>query len=155
MLSAGCYICNSLQLIAERLMIAMPEFTNPFPGVVPRKMSHAELIRAIMLDIAAELEAVHVYTSHMDATDNQDAKKLLHDIALEELVHAGEFTHLLNLLDPVTATKVQEGIEEATALLAGQGSPGEEGGEETVAEEESGSPAPRGFTVGSLIGQGD
>ena len=36
----------------------MPEFVNPFSGVVPRKMTKGELIRAIRLNIAAEHEAV-------------------------------------------------------------------------------------------------
>lgn len=95
----------------------MPEFVNPFPGVIPRKMTQSELARAMMLDIAAELEAVHIYLSHMDATDNEDARKVLYDIALEELVHVGEFTSLLNRLDPVAAEKAQEGFDEVNALL--------------------------------------
>jgi len=96
----------------------MPNFLNPFPGLTPRKMSHRELIRAIMLNIAAELEAVHLYTSHMDATDNEEARKVLHDIALEELVHAGEFTNLLYRLDPAAAEKVREGMAEVEELLS-------------------------------------
>jgi len=95
----------------------MPEFVNPFPGLVPRKMSHSELVRAIMLNIAAELEAVHLYMAHMDATDNEDARKVLYDIALEELVHAGEFTSLLYRLDPISAEKAQEGFAEVEELL--------------------------------------
>ncbi|MHB0913609.1 MAG: hypothetical protein ACYC2Y_09215 [Armatimonadota bacterium] len=120
----------------------MPEFTNPFPGVVPRKMAHSELVRAIMLNIAAELEAVHIYTSHMDATDNEEAKKVLFDVALEELVHAGEFTSLLYRLDPVAAEKAKEGFAEVSQLLNSKG-PGEPEG--PVAE-------PSGLTVGSMIG---
>ncbi len=38
----------------------MPEFLNPFTGRVPdRKLSKAELVRALRLDLAAEHEAVH------------------------------------------------------------------------------------------------
>ena len=114
----------------------MPEFLNPFPGMVPRKMNQSELSRAVMLDIAAELEAVHLYMAHMEATDNEDAKKVLYDIALEELVHAGEFTSLLYRLDPTAASKAQEGFDEVSALL-GSRAPAEvapareaEGGEE-------------------------
>lgn len=122
----------------------MPEFINPFSGVVPRKMTKAELIRAIMLNIAAELEAVHLYTSHKDATDDEDAQKVLYDIALEELVHAGEFTSLLHRLDPIAAAKAQEGFGEVEALLGSQ--------EVVEAEEEpalEASAADR-LTVGSL-----
>lgn len=95
----------------------MPEFMNPFPGMGLKKMTDGELVRAIMLNIAAELEAVHLYTSHMDATDNEEAKKVLYDIAVEELVHAGEFTSLLYRLNPVAAEKAREGFEEVEELL--------------------------------------
>ncbi|MFQ6034744.1 MAG: demethoxyubiquinone hydroxylase family protein [Sedimentisphaerales bacterium] len=77
----------------------MPEFVNPFSGVVPqRKLTDSELARAIRLDLAAEQEAVHIYEAHADATDNELAKKVLRDIANEERVHAGEFQRLLNIL---------------------------------------------------------
>jgi rubrerythrin len=125
----------------------MPEFSNPFPGVVPREMTHGELIRAIMLNIAAELEAVHLYMAHMDATRNENARKVLYDIALEELVHAGEFTSLLYRLDPIAGTKAREGFDEVQDLL-GSRAPvevqvldGQESGQETGVA---------AFTVGSL-----
>lgn len=129
----------------------MPEFTNPFPGMVLRKMTHQELVRAIMLNIAAELEAVHIYTAHMDATDNEDARKVLYDVALEELVHVGEFTSLLYRLDPISATKAQEGFGEVAELLASK-APAEIITAAPAAEstEQSMIPIPQGLTVGSL-----
>ncbi len=98
----------------------MAQFINPFMGNVPRKMEKSELERAIMANIAAELEAVHLYLSHMDATDDEDAKKVLYDIALEEMVHAGEFTSLLYRLSPVAAIKAREGFDEVRELLGGR-----------------------------------
>ena len=95
----------------------MAQFVNPFVGMISRNMTHSELSRAILMDIAAELEAVHIYMAHMDATDDEDARKVLYDIALEELVHAGEFTSLLYRLDPVAASKAQEGFDEVNDLL--------------------------------------
>ena len=95
----------------------MPEFSNPFVGNIPREMSDTELARAIMLDIAAELEAVHLYTAQMDATKNEDARKVLFDVALEELVHVGEFTSLLFRLDPMSGAKAREGFEEVREML--------------------------------------
>jgi rubrerythrin len=128
----------------------MPEFLNPFTGTVTHKMNNSDLVRAIMLNIAAELEAVHLYTAHMDATDNADAKKVLYDIALEELVHAGEFTALLYRLDPIAATKAQEGFTEVQELLGGVKQPespsGDGNGKVQI-------PIPQGLTVGSLIGK--
>ncbi|MEN6519845.1 MAG: hypothetical protein ABFD46_01655 [Armatimonadota bacterium] len=134
----------------------MPEFVDPFKGLVEREMSHTELVRAIMLNISAELEAVHLYLSHMDATKNEDARKVLYDIALEEIVHVGEFTSLLYRLDPVSAAKAKEGFEEVAELL-GSKAPGEPAGVEAAAESGEGAEqvtsAPTGLTVGSLIGR--
>lgn len=77
----------------------MPEFPNPFIGKVPeRKLSFAELVRAIRLDLAAEQEAIHLYMAQADATDNALARKVLVDIANEEREHAGEFLRLLQIL---------------------------------------------------------
>jgi rubrerythrin len=77
----------------------MPDFFNPFSGTVPdRKLTNDELLRAIQLDIAGELEAIHGYMAHADATDNALAKAVLTDIANEERVHAGELIRLLGIL---------------------------------------------------------
>ncbi|MHC4592733.1 MAG: ferritin family protein [Planctomycetota bacterium] len=95
----------------------MPEFVNPFSGVVPdRKMTDSELVRAIRLNLAAEEEAVHLYESHADATDNELAKKVLHDIADEERVHAGEFQRLLSILCPDEDKLLAEGAAEVDEL---------------------------------------
>ena len=55
----------------------MPNFANPFQGNVNRKMTNAELMQAIRLDIAGELEAIYLYESHILATDDLAAKKVL------------------------------------------------------------------------------
>ena len=94
----------------------MPEFLNPFSGIVPRKMTHSELVRAIRLDLAAEEEATHAYTAHADATDNELAKKVLLDIANEERVHAGEFQRLLNLLVDDEEELLAEGAKEVDEM---------------------------------------
>jgi len=130
----------------------MPAFLDPFPGNVPREMTHGELARAIMLDIAAELEAVHLYLSHMEATGNEDAKKVLFDIAQEELVHAGEFTSLLYRLDPSAGAKAREGFDEVRELL-GSSSPyavTAAAGDAPAGEPTDAEPAVGVLTVGSL-----
>ena len=101
----------------------MPEFLNPFSGIVPdRKLTRDELIRAIRLDLAAEHEAVHLYMAHAQAADDPLAKKVLADIADEERVHAGEFARLLAILtgdeDALLAQGAQEVDEMAHELSA-------------------------------------
>jgi len=99
----------------------MPQFINPFSGVVPRKMTKSELVRAIRQNIAAEHEAVHLYLAHADATDDELAKKVLSEIADEERVHVGEFMELLRRLAPEEARFLEEGRSEVEELAEGGG----------------------------------
>jgi rubrerythrin len=120
----------------------MPEFVNPFSGKVPdRKLTRAELIRAIRLNVAAEHEAVHLYMAHAEATDHPLAKKVLVDIANEERVHVGEFSRLLEILTGDEEQWLADGKDEVDEMAAKLGS--EKGGtaENTDSEE---------ATIGSL-----
>jgi rubrerythrin len=92
------------------------DFSNPFPTNVPRKMNAAELARAIMQDIAAELDAVALYQAHIDATDDARAKKLLAHIRDDEKEHVGEFMALLEVLDPRQADYMKKGKKEIAEL---------------------------------------
>ena len=95
----------------------MADFINPFIGMTPdRKMTDRELARAIRLTLAAEHEAVHLYESLVDATDNPLAKKVLQEVADEEKVHAGEFQELLRVLLPDEQKQLDEGAEEVREL---------------------------------------
>jgi len=124
----------------------MPEFVNPFTGVVPGgKLTDSELLRALRLDLSAEEEAVHLYLSHADATDNELAKKVLRDIADEERVHKGEFQRLINILSKEEESFLAQGAEEVNAMAEGREPP-----------EEPGLPAPSAErtipTIGDLKG---
>ncbi|MFW6153597.1 MAG: ferritin family protein [Planctomycetota bacterium] len=123
----------------------MPEFTNPFGGVVPRQMTRTELIRAIRLNIAAEQEASSLYEAHADATDNPLAREVLLDIAREERVHAGEFQKLLYILEPDEAKAMAEGAEEVEEMAEHHGVTPPPAAE--VPEKAEGRPAP---TIGNL-----
>jgi len=91
----------------------MPEFGTPFSGLAKdRKLTDAELIRAIRFMVAAEYEAIQLYMQLAESTDNKLAKHVLEDIADEERVHAGEFLRLLNELAPDEQKHYNEGAEE-------------------------------------------
>ncbi len=95
----------------------MPDFADPFSGNVPeRKMTFSELIRAIRLNLAAEMEAINLYQAHADATDNELAKAVLLDIADEEREHAGEFQRLLTILLDDEEALLADGAEEVDEL---------------------------------------
>lgn len=121
----------------------MPAFANPFQGNVERKMNKEELIQAIRLNIAGELEAIYVYDAHVQATDNEIAKKVIADIRDEEKAHVGELMALLRTLDPREAELFASGEEEVREMLEDLGIavPAEESHDDT-------SPA---ATIGSLI----
>jgi len=84
------------------------DLTDPFVGLVPRKMSDSELARAIRLNIAAEVDAINLYAAHMDATDNEAARRILAHIIDEEKEHLAEFIELLKILDPKQAAELGE-----------------------------------------------
>ena len=91
----------------------MPEFGNPFAGQKSdRKLTDAELVRAIRFMIAAEYEAIQLYQQLAESTDNKLAIEVLEDIADEERVHAGEFLRLLRELAPEEEKFYQEGAGE-------------------------------------------
>ena len=91
----------------------MPDFGNPFAGLAnKRKLTEAELIRAIRFMVSAEYEAIQLYMQLADSTDNKLAVEVLKDIADEERVHAGEFLRLLKELAPDEEKLYAEGAKE-------------------------------------------
>jgi len=126
----------------------MPEFVNPFAGLVPvRKLSGRELSRALRLSLSAEEEAVHLYESLADATEDRLARSVLQDIANEERVHAGEFQRLLNVLLPDEERYLAEGAGEVDEMAAGLDKAAQD------AAGAPGEPAKGAPTVGDMKGQ--
>ncbi len=72
-------------------------FADPFPGL-SKPLDKQDLVRALRLDLAAEEEAVNLYTAHADATNDPDVREVLLDIANEERTHIGEFEHVIAAL---------------------------------------------------------
>ena len=96
----------------------MPEFGNPFSGLAKdRKLTNAELVRAIRFMISAEYEAVQLYIQLAESIDNQLAIDVLRDIANEERVHAGEFLRLLHELAPDEKKLYDEGADEVQEMI--------------------------------------
>ena len=91
----------------------MPDFGHPFSGLAKeRKLTQAELIRAIRFMVSAEYEAIQLYMQLAESTDNKLAIEVLKDIADEERVHAGEFLRLLKELAPDEEKYYSEGAKE-------------------------------------------
>jgi len=102
----------------------MPEFGHPFAGLAKeKKLTEAELVRAIRFMVAAEYEAIQLYMQLAESTDNKLAIEVLKDIADEERVHAGEFLRLLYELAPDEEKFYKEGAEEVEEEIEKLGSP--------------------------------
>jgi uncharacterized protein len=99
----------------------MPAFGNPFQGNVERKMTKDELIQALRLNIAGELEAIFIYDAHIQATTEEIAKKVLSDIRDEEKAHVGELMTLLRILDPKESELFLSGENEVKEMLEALG----------------------------------
>ncbi|MEJ2031486.1 MAG: ferritin family protein [Deltaproteobacteria bacterium] len=98
----------------------MPEFTTPFAGnKFDRKLTKAELVRAIRFSIAAEYEAIQLYMQIAESIDDELSQKVLVDIANEEREHAGEFLRLLRCLEPDEEKFYQHGYEEVEEMMEG------------------------------------
>lgn len=141
----------------------MPQ-TDPFTYDVPRKMSDAELARALRLDAAAELDAMSLYEAHIAATDNEDAKKVLAFIAKDEKEHFALFAELIRRLDADIAEEMaRSGPKLDVILKAPLGKVpeeavdaiGEGGAKPSVAGRASARDATRREEVGGLFGQPD
>jgi rubrerythrin len=97
----------------------MPEFGDTFSGLAnDRKVNHPELVRAIRYSISAEYEAIQLYEQLAESIENERAKKVLLDIAGEEVVHAGEFFRLLKELQPEEQDNYEKGAEEVEEMVA-------------------------------------
>ena len=98
----------------------MPDFGTPFAGMASdRKLTRPELIRAIRFMVAAEYEAIQLYTQLAESIDNKLAIEVLTDIADEERVHAGEFLRLLHELAPDEQSFYDEGADEVEEEIEG------------------------------------
>ncbi|MDI9633202.1 MAG: ferritin family protein [Methanolinea sp.] len=121
----------------------MPEFGTAFSvKASDRKLSRSELVRAIRLMVAAEYEAVQLYTQLAESIDDELSREVLLDIADEERVHAGEFLRLLQELAPDEPDFYAQGAAEVEAEIAklGQAKGTAAGGEKSG----------NALTVGSL-----
>ncbi|HQI00222.1 MAG TPA: ferritin family protein [Deltaproteobacteria bacterium] len=97
----------------------MPEFSSVFSvKKSDRKLTRDELIRAIRFSIAAEYEAVQIYTQLAESIDDKLAITVLLDVSNEELEHAGEFLKLLRQLNPDEEKHYEDGYKEVEDMMS-------------------------------------
>lgn len=88
--------------------------TDPKSIVAPDTLSEKELIEAIRLSIVAEHDAIILYETYANATNDPTAKEIFQHVADEEKVHVGEFQALLEKIGGNDEkNKNKEGLDEA------------------------------------------
>jgi rubrerythrin len=70
----------------------------------------------LRVGIIAELDAVNLYEQLAAATENEDLKKVLLEIAKEEKTHVGEFQALLLKVDKQQLEELKKGAKEVEEL---------------------------------------
>jgi rubrerythrin len=100
----------------------MSQFSNEIDdNVSVQKLSKAELVEAIRLDIAAEHDGIQRYLSQAVTVGQSLAKTVLLDIANGKRVHLGELERLLEIFTGKEYRTVEEGrtkVDEMAAQLA-------------------------------------
>ncbi len=127
----------------------MPQ-TNPFHAMVPRKLTDSELARAIRLDMEAELDAINLYAAHIEATDNEEAKAILHHVMDEEREHAALFWQLIARLDPAQAEHIKVMSEKYRLITSGASHEAVEAAGEAGQARTTSAGMDKRLTVGSL-----
>jgi rubrerythrin len=80
---------------------------------IGKKWTDMEILR---VGIIAELDAVNLYEQLAAATENEDLKKVLLEIAKEEKMHVGEFQALLLKMDKQQLEELKNGAKEVEEL---------------------------------------
>ncbi|AFV24077.1 methyltransferase [Methanolobus psychrophilus R15] len=80
---------------------------------VDQKDINKEILRAA---IVAELDAINLYEQMAGLTDNDEVKRVLMDVALEEKTHVGEFQTLLLRADEQQKEELKAGEKEVEEL---------------------------------------
>ncbi len=81
---------------------------------MPQDKRNLEILR---LAIIAELDAISLYEQLAEATDDENIKKVLLDVAKEEKTHVGEFQTLLLMMDEEQVEELEHGKEEVEELI--------------------------------------
>ncbi|MDP2216949.1 MAG: ferritin family protein [Methanolobus sp.] len=82
---------------------------------VDQKDINKEILRAA---IVAELDAINLYEQMAGLTDNDEVKRVLMDVALEEKTHVGEFQTLLLRADEQQKEELKAGEKEVDEELS-------------------------------------
>lgn len=82
------------------------------------KVKKEQLDREILrIALIAELDAINLYEQLAAATENENIRKVLLDVAKEEKTHVGEFQALLLSEDTEQVEELERGKEEVEEIM--------------------------------------
>ena len=100
---------NTIKTITE-LFVQTNEIQNMQPG-------KARDLAILRLAITAELDAVNLYMCFVDLLSDEDATKVMVDVANEEKTHAGEFKKIMETIDSNYEKFERKGRKEVETLI--------------------------------------
>lgn len=108
----------------------MAIFLNPYDGELKNLQNIEELLQALQIELAGELEAIFLYRAHLMKLDEGSwIYKTIQDIMEEERLHAEELQYCIERLSKEGRAKRNAGVDEVQGYMKDYGEYKYNGGE--------------------------
>lgn len=96
----------------------MAIFANPYTGDLKDLNNRSELLQALEIELAGELEAIFIYRAHLERLSENDWIYLvISDIMEEEKLHAEELQYCIERLQKEGRKKRTQAIDEVQEFI--------------------------------------
>lgn len=96
----------------------MAIFANPYTGDLKDLNNRSELLQALEIELAGELEAIFIYRAHLERLSENDwIYKVISDIMDEEKLHAEELQYCIERLQKEGREKRTQAIDEVQGFI--------------------------------------
>ena len=96
----------------------MAIFANPYTGDLKDLNNRSELLQALEIELAGELEAIFIYRAHLERLSENDwIFKVISDIMEEEKLHAEELQYCIERLQKEGRKKRTQAIDEVQGFI--------------------------------------
>nr|DAJ62679.1 MAG TPA: encapsulin [Caudoviricetes sp.] len=96
----------------------MAIFANPYTGDLKDLNNRTELLQALEIELAGELEAIFIYRGHLERLSENDwIYKVISDIMEEEKLHAEELQYCIERLQKEGRKKRTQAIDEVQGFI--------------------------------------
>lgn len=96
----------------------MAIFANPYTGDLKDLNNRSELLQALEIELAGELEAIFIYRAHLERLSENDwIFKVISNIMEEEKLHAEELQYCIERLQKEGRKKRTQAIDEVQGFI--------------------------------------